>query len=185
MNLKIVSMNKSHLDRLCRNLDEYDEFWTKSILEDEINNENSKYFVAIDDRNEIVAFGGLWFNIDEAHVMNIAVKKEFRRNHIGTKLLNFLVEEAKKKKKDCITLEVREDNVPAIELYKKLEFTEVGRRRKYYNKLFDAIIMTKFFAIRNYINWCFKYFWRIILCIDKNLKFGHNNCNNLLHKNCL
>lgn len=155
MNLKIVKMNRNHLERICENLINYDEFWTNAVLEDEFNNENSKYFVAIDENDEIIAFGGLWFNIDEAHVMNIAVKKEFRRQHVGTELLEFLVVEAKKENKNCITLEVREDNVPAIELYKKLEFDEIGRRKKYYEKLYDAIIMTKFFIIRNDCSWCF------------------------------
>lgn len=148
-------MNRNHLERICENLINYDEFWTNTVLEDEFNNENSKYFVAIDENDEIIAFGGLWFNIDEAHVMNIAVKKEFRRQHVGTELLEFLVAEAKKENKNCITLEVREDNVPAIELYKKLEFDEIGRRKKYYEKLYDAIIMTKFFVIRNACSWCF------------------------------
>ena len=129
-------MNRNHLEKICENLINYDEFWTNAVLEDEFNNENSKYFVAIDENDEIIAFGGLWFNIDEAHVMNIAVKKEFRRQHVGTELLEFLVAEAKKENKNCITLEVREDNVPAIELYKKLEFDEIGRRKKYYEKDF-------------------------------------------------
>lgn len=155
MNLKIVKMNRNHLEKICENLINYDEFWTNAVLEDEFNNENSKYFVVIDENDEIIAFGGLWFNIDEAHVMNIAVKKEFRRQHVGTELLEFLVAEAKKENKNCITLEVREDNVPAIELYKKLEFDEIGRRKKYYEKLYDAIIMTKFFVIRNDCSWCF------------------------------
>ena len=148
-------MNRNHLEKICENLINYDEFWTNAVLEDEFNNENSKYFVAIDENDEIIAFGGLWFNIDEAHVMNIAVKKEFRRQHVGTELLEFLVAEAKKENKNCITLEVREDNAPAIELYKKLEFDEIGRRKKYYEKLYDAIIMTKFFVIRNDCSWCF------------------------------
>ena len=155
MNLKIVKMNRNHLEKICENLINYDEFWTNAVLEDEFNNENSKYFVAIDENDEIIAFGGLWFNIDEAHVMNIAVKKEFRRQHVGTELLEFLVAEAKKENKNCITLEVREDNVPAIELYKKLEFDEIKKKKKYYEKLYDAIIMTKFFVIRNDCSWCF------------------------------
>lgn len=155
MKLKIVRMNENHLEELCDSLAQYDEFWTSLTLQDEFNNENSKYFVALNENDDILAFGGLWFNIDEAHIMNIAVKREFRRNHIGTELLKFLIDEAKKENKNCITLEVREDNVPAIELYKKLEFNEVGKRKKYYNKLFDAIIMTKFFVVRNFCNWCF------------------------------
>ena len=45
----------------------------------------------------------------------------------------------------CITLEVRDDNTPAIELYKKFNFDILGRRKKYYNNVNDAIIMTKSF----------------------------------------
>ncbi|MCI8291003.1 MAG: ribosomal protein S18-alanine N-acetyltransferase [Clostridia bacterium] len=143
MNLEIVKMDKIHLDKIANELIEFDEFWNSNILIDEFNNENSKYFVLINEEN-ILGFAGLWFNIDEAHIMNIAVKKDFRRNHFGSKLLEFLMDVAQEEK-DCITLEVREDNIAAINLYKKMDFIEVGRRKKYYNKIFDAIIMTKNF----------------------------------------
>ena len=43
------------------------------------------------------------------------------------------------------TLEVRDNNIPAIKLYKKFNFDILGRRKKYYNNVNDAIIMTKNF----------------------------------------
>lgn len=144
MSLKIVSMGKEHLKFIEDDLKSYDKFWSKDVLIDEFNNENSKYFVILDD-DIVLGFAGLWFNIDEAHVMNIAIKDEFRRKSFGTKLLKFLVDVAKKERKDCITLEVREDNLPAISLYKKFDFAEVGRRKRYYDNSFDAIIMTRMF----------------------------------------
>lgn len=145
MNLKIVEMKKEHLLKIAKELKSFDEFWNENILKDEFNSENSKYFVIIN--NEIVmGFAGLWFNFDEAHVMNIAIKNEFRRNSLGTKLLEFLIYVAKKENKQCITLEVREDNIPAINLYKKMDFIEVGRRKKYYDNRYDAIIMTRVFS---------------------------------------
>lgn len=137
-------MQEQHLEILAQDLNEYDDFWNEKILKDEFYNENSEYFVICED--EIVCgFAGLWFNIDEAHIMNIAVRKDFRKNGIGSELLNFLIDEAKSKKKMCITLEVRDDNIPAIELYKKFNFDILGRRKKYYNNVNDAIIMTKSF----------------------------------------
>lgn len=137
-------MQEQHLEILVQDLNEYDDFWNEKILKDEFYNENSEYFVICED--EIVCgFAGLWFNIDEAHIMNIAVRKDFRKNGIGSELLNFLIDEAKSKKKMCITLEVRDDNIPAIELYKKFNFEILGRRKKYYNNVNDAIIMTKSF----------------------------------------
>ena len=47
--------------------------------------------------------------------------------------------------KDSISLEVNEVNKPAINLYDKYGFEIVGRRKKYYDGKYDAIIMTKFF----------------------------------------
>lgn len=139
-------MQEQHLEILAQDLNEYDDFWNEKILKDEFYNENSEYFVICED--EIVCgFAGLWFNIDEAHIMNIAVRKDFRKNGIGFELLNFLIDEAKSKGKMCITLEVRDNNIPAIKLYKKFNFDILGRRKKYYNNVNDAIIMTKKFEI--------------------------------------
>lgn len=142
--MNIVEMKKEHLDVLIAELKEYDEFWNEKILIDEFQNENSEYFVLIDD-GKILGFAGLWFNIDEAHIMNIAVKKEYRKNGFGTKLLEFLIVKAKEKNKICITLEVRDDNIPAILLYEKFNFEKIGIRKKYYNSENDAVIMTKTF----------------------------------------
>lgn len=142
--MNIVKMEEKHLKILSKDLEKYDEFWNEKILSDEFENENSEYFILIDG-DKLLGFAGLWFNIDEAHIMNIAVKDEYRKNGFGTRLLKFLIEEAKEKRKACITLEVREDNMPAIALYEKLNFEKIGRRKKYYNSEIDAIIMTKTF----------------------------------------
>lgn len=145
MQRKILKLDEKYLEILCENLNEFDEFWNEKILRDEFENENSEYFVLVNEDDELCAFAGLWFNIDEAHVMNIAVRKGFRKNGLGLEFMNFLIDTAMKKGKECITLEVRADNVPAIGLYKKCLFEEVGRRKKYYNNLIDGIIMTRYF----------------------------------------
>lgn len=144
MKMNIVELKKEHIDILVRDLKLYDDFWNEKILMDEFQNENSEYFVLLDEE-KIIGFAGLWFNIDEAHIMNIAVKKEFRKKGFGSKLLKFLIDEAKNKKKMCITLEVRDDNIAAISLYRKFNFEENGIRKKYYDSQIDAVIMTKKF----------------------------------------
>lgn len=138
-------MDEKYLEILIENLNEFDEFWNEKILRDEFENENSEYFVLVNEDDELCAFAGLWFNIDEAHVMNIAVRERFRQNGLGLEFMDFLIDTAMEKGKDCITLEVRADNVPAIRLYEKCSFEEVGRRKKYYNNLIDGIIMTRYF----------------------------------------
>lgn len=44
-----------------------------------------------------------------------------------------------------ITLEVNECNTPAIHLYEKFGFINLGKRPKYYDNKYDAYIMTKYF----------------------------------------
>lgn len=141
---EIKKIDENILKMLSKELDKYDKFWNVNILKEEVNNSNSEYYVITKD-DEIHAFGGLWFNIDEAHIMNIAVRDDTRRKGLGAQLLLFLIELAKKKNKKCITLEVREDNKPAIKLYEKMNFEVVGKRKRYYNNNIDAIIMTKSF----------------------------------------
>ena len=57
-------------------------------------------------------------------------------------MLEELINIAKERKLKDITLEVNVNNIPAINLYKKYNFKEVGIRKKYYNNTDDAIIMT-------------------------------------------
>ena len=143
MNIIIEKMTKEHLDKIKENLKEdFDEFWNENVLKNELENPASTYIVAKDEQNNIVGYAGIWQPIDEAHITNIVTKKDKRRNKIGTKMLEELIKIAKEKKLKDITLEVNVNNIPAINLYKKYEFEEVGVRKKYYNNVDDAIIMT-------------------------------------------
>lgn len=74
--------------------------------------------------------------------MNIVVKKDKRQEGIGSKLLNEIFEIAKQQKAQSITLEVNENNQPAIKLYQKFGFEQVGLRKKYYHNKDNAIIMS-------------------------------------------
>ena len=77
-------------------------------------------------------------------MMNVAVDPVFRRNHLGEQLILSLVEKLREKESHSLTLEVRASNVPAIALYEKLGFAQVGRRPNYYrNPKEDALILRK------------------------------------------
>jgi len=60
-------------------------------------------------------------------VLGIAVKSGYRRFGIATKLIEALLEEAKKHGLKVIILDVYEKNLPALKLYKRMGFKEVGR----------------------------------------------------------
>ena len=142
MEIEIKKMTKEHLQQIQNILQEqFDEFWNKNVLNTELENPLSEYIVALYE-NEVVGYAGLWKSIDEGHITNIVTKKDKRGNHIGTKMLEEIINLAKNKNLKCVTLEVNEHNEPAIKLYKKYNFLEVGKRKRYYNNIDDAIIMT-------------------------------------------
>ncbi len=74
--------------------------------------------------------------------MNIVVKKDKRNLGIGSKLLEEIIKKAIEINSKTITLEVNENNLPAIKLYEKYGFKQIGLRKKYYNNIDNAIIMT-------------------------------------------
>ncbi len=91
----------------------------------------------------IAGFAGLWFVLDEAHVVIIALREADRRKGIGEFLLISAVEQSVVNDSRVVTLEVRESNTPAIKLYRKYGFQEVGLRRRYYSDNGEnAVIMT-------------------------------------------
>ena len=142
MKIKIEKMNDKHLCQIKNLLKEhFDEFWTASVIEKELENPLSEYIVAIVE-DEVVGYAGIWKPIDEAHITNIVTKKEKRGNNIGTTMLKELIKMAQQENLKDITLEVNVKNEIAINLYKKYNFVECGRRKRYYNNVDDAIIMT-------------------------------------------
>jgi ribosomal-protein-alanine N-acetyltransferase len=81
--------------------------------------------------------------VDEAHIINLAVRSSSRGKGIGELLLISSIDIAAQLQARVLTLEVRTSNIVAQNLYSKYGFSEAGIRKGYYtdNKE-DAIIMT-------------------------------------------
>lgn len=142
MDIKISEMNLSDYNSIKDILPiHFDDFWNKAILKEELINPNSKYIVAKLGK-EIIGFAGIKIILDEADIMNIVTKKAFRNNGIGSLLLKNLINISKNSKVKSINLEVKEDNLSAIHLYKKFGFQILGTRKNYYKNK-NAIIMKK------------------------------------------
>ncbi len=91
----------------------------------------------------VLAYGGLWVMIDEAHISTIATAREWRGKGIGELLLVGMMEHAHALGAETITLEVRVSNLVAQGLYRKYGFQIEGRRKRYYSDNGeDALIMT-------------------------------------------
>lgn len=144
MNIVIEKMTKEHLNQIKDILEEqFDEFWNENVLKSELENRLSTYIVAIDEQNKVVGYAGIWKPTeDEAHITNIVTRKENRQHKIATNMLEELIKIAKSQKLKTITLEVNVNNTPAIHLYQKYQFEQIGIRKKYYSNIDDALIMT-------------------------------------------
>jgi len=81
--------------------------------------------------------------VDEGHIITFAVHPEWRRQHIGERLLLAFLDLAADRGAHEATLEVRLSNLPARRLYEKFGFRPVGLRPRYYSDNGeDALIMT-------------------------------------------
>ncbi|MBD5132212.1 MAG: ribosomal protein S18-alanine N-acetyltransferase [Clostridiales bacterium] len=114
--------------------------WSKDQIVSEIESENACFLVA-DDGGEVIGYLSGEITVDECEISNIAVAEWFRRRGVGTRLFEKFIECVRERKVTTVFLLVRDDNTPAIGLYKAMGFEEVGRRRKYYVKDKDALIM--------------------------------------------
>jgi ribosomal-protein-alanine N-acetyltransferase len=120
--------------------------WTEISIEYEISQEISICLVAVDDNEKVIGHVYMRQLLDEGDIVNIAVRKSHRKKGIAVCLLKNLFESAKSKNISKITLEVRESNFPAINLYKKFGFAAEGIRKNYYDQpVEDGIIMCKYF----------------------------------------
>lgn len=117
--------------------------WPAFAFEQELTaNRLAHYRVArLDDR--VVAFGGIWQMVDEAHVTTFGVHPDHRRRGIGRLLLLHLAEAAIELGSSRMTLEVRVSNTAAQSLYRSFGFRVSGRRIAYYSDDGeDALVMT-------------------------------------------
>lgn len=142
--MMILRMNEGHvahvaqLEKIC-----FSDPWSENSVASELKNKLALWLVAEED-GRVAGYIGSQTCGDESDVMNVAVHPDYRRRGIAEALVNALVEELKAIESRCLTLEVRASNVPAIALYEKLGFVEIGRRKNYYrNPKEDALIMRK------------------------------------------
>ena len=75
---------------------------------------------------------------DEAEILTIAVARSHRRQGLGWKLMDAVLRELHRQRAEALFLEVDETNAPAIALYRRFGFSEVGKRPNYYQSATGA-----------------------------------------------
>ena len=142
--MRIETMNAAHvaqiaqLEKIC-----FSDPWSERSIASELDNQLAFWLVATEGET-VAGYIGSQTVMDETDMMNVAVHPDFRRQGIAEALIHNLVEQLTVMGSHCLTLEVRASNAPAIALYEKLGFSEIGRRKNYYrNPREDALILRK------------------------------------------
>jgi ribosomal-protein-alanine N-acetyltransferase len=120
--------------------------WSEGMFKAELSLDFSHNFAAKlnHEGNEEVLVGYIcfWVIEGEAHLLNIAVKSDYRRMGLGKHLMRFLIDFCRTEKVERLTLDVRPSNSSAIEMYRKMGFRKEGLRPRYYaDNGEDALIM--------------------------------------------
>ena len=144
-NYNIQKIDISHIEQLVLLEKETSSApWSYNSFLEELSNIASKYFVAIDNKtNLILGYIGLHNISKEGYITNIAVFEKYRRLGIASDLLAYVINFSLKNQLIFLTLEVRKSNHNAIRLYEKFGFVLSGLRRYFYqNPDEDALIYT-------------------------------------------
>lgn len=119
--------------------------WTLPMVRKELTNEWSTVLLCEEWTPAgwiLRGFGIFWLVHDEIHVLNVATHRDVRRQGIGRRVMDEVIEHGRVHKCRIATLEVRRSNEPAIALYKALGFRAVGMRPNYYtDDREDAVVM--------------------------------------------
>jgi [ribosomal protein S18]-alanine N-acetyltransferase len=93
---------------------------------------------------DVIGYGIVAMGAGEAHILNICVSQDKRERGVGRQMMNLLLERSRQAGMREVFLEVRPSNLHAIALYQSLGFSEVGRRKAYYQAVDgreDALVL--------------------------------------------
>lgn len=125
----------AELEKLC-----FSEPWSASSLE-LLTKEGIGVGMVCRKDGIVCAYGGMLVAVDEGQITNIATHPDFRRMGYGRAVVESLIKYAKNNRLDSISLEVRESNKAAIELYSSLGFKVEGKRKDFYKKPTEAALV--------------------------------------------
>ena len=128
---------------------EYDSYpqqsvdnFTYELTEKELSTNPYLKIITYVEKDKIIGFLLYSLIYDRIEIEQFEVITKERRKGIGDKLLKYLIEKYQDTDIKNITLEVKEDNIIAINLYKKYGFKNVSTREKYYDGI-NGLLMEK------------------------------------------
>lgn len=142
--MEIVAANNNdindlfELDKKC-----FKEHLKISDLEYELTENPFSHTLVIKNNDEIVGYLIYWITFNSSTIFRICVNSKYRKQGLATLLIKESEKKIKEENSEFYTLEVRKNNLAAINLYKKNGFLEVCIKKGYYSNGEDAIYMVK------------------------------------------
>ena len=119
----------------------YSRPWSAALWRQELTDPQRHHLVATQE-HDVIGHAGVLFMIDEAHVTTVAVDPASQGRGVATLLVLDLLDEARSRRLDAATLEVRSTDRRAQGIYTRLGFAPAGVRRSYYSDpVDDAVVM--------------------------------------------
>lgn len=119
--------------------------WTKQMFIDHIEDDGWGGFIAEND-GLIIGYACYYIVAGEAHLTNIATRKDFQRKSVAKQLLENILQIASDNECAYVLLEVRPSNLDAIKFYEKYGFKILYHRPEYYhNPVENALVMVRYF----------------------------------------
>ena len=116
--------------------------WSAETFASLLDRSGLELLVLEDEREGVIGYAVLWCILDQGELANVAVAPRLRGRGLGAHLLSRVLEVARERGIRTVFLEVRATNRQALELYRRFGFTDVGRRKGYYDHpREDALIM--------------------------------------------
>ncbi len=125
----------AELEKLC-----FSQPWSRKSLE-LLTNEGIGVGMVCRKDGIVCAYGGMMCAVDEGQITNIATHPDHRRQGYGKAVVEALIKYAKNNHLESISLEVRESNRAAIELYSALGFKVEGKRKDFYTKPTESALV--------------------------------------------
>ena len=129
--------------------------WPQNAFRYELlENPNGYCWVAEAEKGRIVGLIVCWLVVDEMHIATIAVHPDFRGQGIAKRMIAVGLRALIARGAISATLEVRESNLSAQNLYRSFGFRQVGERKRYYADTGEsALLMTVSSLNQEYLTW--------------------------------
>jgi ribosomal-protein-alanine N-acetyltransferase len=142
---RIRPMQWEDLPAVLRNEEQSYEFpWTMAIFRDCLR--VGYVCCVLEGAGGVIGHGLMSVGAGECHLLNVCVHPDYQRRGLGTRLVEHLLDEARRRGVRMALLEVRVSNRGAYRIYQRLGFDEIGLRKGYYparNGREDAILLAR------------------------------------------